>query len=95
MYHDEPPTPVDFGYHAGYHAPPRTLNAMAAVALVFAFVFFPLGIVFGHVGKRQIARTGESGGGMATTALVISYLLLGLAVCACCGGLYLWGPKTG
>jgi hypothetical protein len=90
MYHNEPPTPIDFGRVA----PPPTLNAMAAMALVFAFLFFPLGVVFGHVAKRQIARTGETGAGMATTALVISYLLLGFAVCACCGGLYLWGPKV-
>jgi hypothetical protein len=38
---------------------PRTVqstgvNSLAIVALVFAFVFAPLGIVLGHVAKRQI-----------------------------------------
>jgi len=37
---------------------------------------------------------GETGAGLATVALVVSYLLLGLTVCLCCGGLYLWGPKN-
>jgi VIT1/CCC1 family predicted Fe2+/Mn2+ transporter len=86
----EPLTPVD------PWQPTRTptMNAMATLAIVFAFLFFPLGILFGHIAKRQIARTGETGAGLATTALVISYLILGLAVCACCGGLYLWGPDS-
>ena len=70
------------------------MNAMAALAIVFAFLFFPLGILFGHIAKRQIARSGETGGGLATTALVVGYLLLGLTLCLCCGGLYLWGPNT-
>jgi Domain of unknown function (DUF4190) len=92
MYGDEPTlsdTPPDLGLRQ-----PATLNAMAALSLIFAFLFFPLGIVFGHVAKRQIERTHETGGGMATGALVISYLMLGLTVCLCCGGLYLFGPKN-
>jgi hypothetical protein len=98
----EPPTPVDLGYQppppaaarppAPAPAPAPTMNAMAAVALIMAFLFFPLGIVLGHVAKRQITRTGEAGNGIATTALVISYLFLGLTVCLCCGGVYLFAP---
>ena len=85
----EPYTPID-----PWRSPTPTMNAMAALAIVFAFLFFPLGILFGHIAKRQIARSGETGGGLATAALVVGYLLLGLTLCACCGGLYLWGPKT-
>jgi hypothetical protein len=40
-------------------------NVMAILALVFAFIFAPLGIVFGVVAKRQIQRTGEQGAGLA------------------------------
>lgn len=40
-------------------------NVMAILALVFAFVFPLLGIVFGAVAKRQIQRTGEQGMGLA------------------------------
>ncbi|MGC9667903.1 DUF4190 domain-containing protein [Planosporangium sp. 12N6] len=76
---------------AGAHQPvppaPRPTNAMAILSLVFAFVFWPLAIIFGHVGKRQIARTGEGGSGLATAGLVLGYLWLALSVCLCCGAL--------
>jgi hypothetical protein len=52
----------------------RGTNVMAILALVFAFVFAPLGIVFGHIAKRQIRRTGESGSGLATAGLVLGYI---------------------
>ena len=44
------------------------------------FVFFPLGIIFGHVARGQIKRTGEGGQGLATAALVIGYLQVILIV---------------
>jgi hypothetical protein len=86
----EPDTRIDRRNSIGYARP--TMNAMAALAMVFAFVFFPLGIVFGHVAKRQIVRTGETGSGLATAALVIAYLFLVSTVCLCCGGVYLFAP---
>jgi Domain of unknown function (DUF4190) len=98
---------VTWSYGDGYHGDPDTridpwvgnagrptLNAMAALAMVFAFLFFPLGIVLGHAAKRQIDRTGEAGGGLATAALVLSYLLLVLTLCLCCGGVYLFAPHN-
>jgi hypothetical protein len=57
----------------GTGAVPGT-NVMAILALVFAFVFAPLGIVFGHIAKRQIRRTGEGGSGLATAGLVLGYI---------------------
>jgi hypothetical protein len=53
---------------------------MAILALVFAFVFWPLAIVFGHMARKQIARTGEGGRGLATAGLVIGYILLGITL---------------
>jgi len=53
---------------------------MAILALVFAFVFWPLGIIFGHVARGQIRRTGEAGGGLALAGLILSYLFLVLLV---------------
>jgi hypothetical protein len=53
---------------------------MAILSLVFAFVFAPLGIVFGHVAKRQIRRTGEGGSGLATAGLVLSYIFTIIAI---------------
>jgi hypothetical protein len=50
-------------------APPT--NTMAILALIFAFVFPPLGIVFGLVGRGQIKRTGEAGDGLALAGVII------------------------
>ena len=36
-------------------------NLMAILSLVFAFVFAPVGIVFGAIAKKQIARNGGEG----------------------------------
>ena len=46
----------------------RPTNTMAILSLVFAFVFFPLGTVFGVIARRQITRTGEEGRGLASSA---------------------------
>ena len=65
---------------AGWPAAPppyvltRATNGMAIAALILVFVFFPLGIIFGHVARGQIKRTGEGGQGLAIAALVIGYL---------------------
>jgi peptidyl-prolyl cis-trans isomerase B (cyclophilin B) len=50
--------------------------------MVFAFVFSPLGIVFGIVGRRQTRRTGQRGRGLATVGLALSvvFLVVGVAV---------------
>lgn len=58
---------------------------MAILSLVFAFVFAPVGIVLGHIAKKQLKQTGEQGDGLATAGLVLSYVFTGLAVLACCG----------
>ena len=53
---------------------------MAIAALILVFVFFPLGIVFGHMARGQIKRTGEGGQGLATAALIIGYLQVAVIV---------------
>jgi peptidyl-prolyl cis-trans isomerase B (cyclophilin B) len=53
---------------------------MAIAALVLAFVFFPLGIVLGHVARGQIKRSGEGGRGLATAALILGYLQVAVIV---------------
>jgi peptidyl-prolyl cis-trans isomerase B (cyclophilin B) len=66
----------------GYYAPPAEAktNSLAIASLVCAFVFSPLGIIFGHIALSQIKRTGEGGRGLAIAGLVISYVavILGL-----------------
>jgi Domain of unknown function (DUF4190) len=63
-------------------APPYTpaTNEMAIAALILAFVFYPLGIVFGHVARRQINQGRQGGSGLATAALIIGYLQLAVWV---------------
>jgi len=61
---------------------------MAILSLVFAFVFSPIGIVFGHLAKKQIRESGEEGDGLATAGLVVSYIFTGIYVLSlvlCCG----------
>ncbi len=61
------------GYAPQAYAPaagPPT-NTMAILALIFAFVFAPLGIVFGFIARGQIKRTGESGDGLALAGLIL------------------------
>jgi len=47
---------------------------------VCAFLFAPLGIIFGHISLSQIKKTGEEGRGLAVAGLVISYLITVLTI---------------
>jgi hypothetical protein len=55
-------------------------NVMAILALVFAFVFAPLGIVFGAIAKRQIRETGEQGMGLAKAGFWLGLVFTVLSV---------------
>jgi hypothetical protein len=48
-------------------------STYAILAIVFAFVFFPLGIVFGVMGRREIDESGgtKTGRGLATAGMWI------------------------
>ena len=67
-----------------YAAGPPT-STLAILALVFAFIFPPAGIVLGHVARTQIRQTGEAGDGLAVAGLWIGYLITGLYALACAG----------
>jgi hypothetical protein len=53
---------------------------MAILSIVFAFLFSPLGIVFGLIGRRQTRRTGQRGRGLATVGLALSVVFLVVGV---------------
>jgi hypothetical protein len=63
-------------------------NPLAIVSMVcgmVALVFGPLtilAIVFGHIARGQIRRTGEGGRGTATAGLILGYagLVVGIAL---------------
>jgi peptidyl-prolyl cis-trans isomerase B (cyclophilin B) len=85
----EYPPPYDAGQggypgYGGYggHPQPRGTNTMAIVSLVSAFLFPPLGIVFGHISLSQLKRTNEEGKGLAVAGLAIGYVVTILSVIA-------------
>ena len=49
---------------------------------MFAFVFAPAGAVLGHLGLRQIRRTGEPGRERAVAGLMVSYAVIIVTVVA-------------
>lgn len=86
-----PASPAAGGYQqGGYQQPyaayqqPKGTNTMAILAIVFAFVFSPLGIVFGHIGRKQIRERGEQGDGLALAGMIIGYVATGLYLIGCC-----------
>jgi len=66
--------------YPGYAAPPPT-NGLAIASLVCSLgglvtcISAPVGIVLGHVARRQIRQTGEEGGSLATAGLWVGYIL--------------------
>src|SRR5437763_6244187 len=87
-YEPQPPyggqPPPQFGrpppYGQPYYPPPpygpaAGTNGFAIAALVCAFVFAPLGIIFGFVARSQIRRTGQQGDGMALAAIITGFVL--------------------
>jgi peptidyl-prolyl cis-trans isomerase B (cyclophilin B) len=75
-YYGPPPGPPPYVSPYAYPVTPHgaPTNSMAIASMVCAFLFAPLGIVFGHISLTQIRRTGEQGHGLALAGLVLSYL---------------------
>ncbi len=70
------------GYTQPYPYPPATrgTNTMAILAIIFAFVFAPLGIVFGLIARSQIKQSGEEGAGLAMAGIIIGAIFSALFV---------------
>ena len=76
-YGQQPYGQPGYGQQPGY-APPgygRPTNTMAILALVMAFVFAPAGLVLGILARKQIARTGEDGDGLALAGIIVGGLV--------------------
>lgn len=88
--HPYPPYPYPYPYPV-----PRT-NALAIASLVCAFLFAPLGIVFGHLSLSQIRRSGEDGRGLALAGLVIGYVVTIAAILAVVAAtlLFAWAARV-
>jgi len=61
---------------------------MAIVSLISAFLFPPLGIVFGHISLSQLKRSNEEGRGLAIAGLAIGYVVTILSVIALVIGIF-------
>jgi hypothetical protein len=85
-----PPGPPGEPYPAYQPGQPRRQNTMAIIALVLSLVGFiigisaPVGAILGHVARKQIRETGESGEGMALAAIIVGWVLTGLLLIGCC-----------
>ena len=61
-------------YAPQQHWGPRPTNTMAILALVMAFVVAPVGLILGILARKQIARTGEEGSGLALAGIIVGGL---------------------
>ncbi len=66
------------GYPPAFYRPPT--NTMAILALVFAFVFAPAGIVLGVMARKQIRETREEGDGLALAGIIVGSIASGIWV---------------
>ena len=74
--------------------PTGPTNGLAIASVIFAFLFWPLGLILGIVAQRQTRKTGQKGHSLARTGTILSVLVpvLGAAlVVAIVGNL---GTKT-
>lgn len=101
--------PQHYPAGGGYVQPPPT-NTMALLSLIMSLVGIAtggmtsiLGIIFGHIGRKQIKRTGEGGDQMALWGLIVGYVVLGLwilfwivyiLIIVGMFGLAIWGSQT-
>lgn len=77
------------GYaQAGYGYAPRPSNSMAMVSMISGIAgltFLPViasivAVITGTMARREIARTGEDGSGLATAGLIMGWIGVGLGV---------------
>jgi peptidyl-prolyl cis-trans isomerase B (cyclophilin B) len=66
----------------GWQTPARqpSINERAIASLICAFVFPPLGVIFGHLALDQIERSGQKGRGLAIAGLALGYLFTVIAI---------------
>jgi hypothetical protein len=76
--------PSSSGYEArSYGYGPRPTNVLAIVSLVTSIIGLGIvGIITGHIARRQIRASGESGDGIALAGLIIGYVVTVIEVLA-------------
>ncbi|MEV4274291.1 DUF4190 domain-containing protein [Actinoplanes xinjiangensis] len=99
-----PPAKSPFG-SPGYGAPygPQNTSALAIASLVCSIagvvtcISAPVGVVLGHLAKRQIRETGEGGEGLATAGLWVGYILtvIGVITALFYAAIFIWAIAEG
>jgi len=56
----------------------KQYNTLSILAIIFTFVFYPVGLVLGIIALSQIKKTHEKGRGLALTPIVIGFIFLAL-----------------
>lgn len=82
------PPPYSYGPQYGYRAypAPGATNGFAIASLVCSCIGIGLlGIIFGHVARRQIRVQGQGGDGMAIAGIVLGWVGLVISVIAIIG----------
>lgn len=80
-----PPNVNPPGAYPGYGCPRPQPNSLAVAALVLSLfgltscITAPVWAILGHVAQKQIRETGESGEGLAKAAIIVGWILTGLA----------------
>jgi hypothetical protein len=76
------PSPYQPGYppYGAYCPPARPTNTMAILALVFAFVFPPVGIALGFIARKRIDETREDGEGIALAGIIFGSVFTGIGM---------------
>ncbi|MEJ5914466.1 DUF4190 domain-containing protein [Pseudokineococcus sp. 1T1Z-3] len=80
--HGQPSPVTGYGGTSGATTVPATsmlaTNSKAVVAISSCWAFPLLGLVFGIMARREIARTGEGGSGFAMTGIVVGAVFTGI-----------------
>lgn len=54
----------------------KSYNTFSILAIIFGFVFYPLGLIFAIIALSQIRNSGEKGKGLAIAAIIIPPMLI-------------------
>lgn len=74
--------PAPYGYPQPPAPAPGRSQSLAILSIVFAFIFAPLGAVFGHLALGQIKRGLQRGRDLALIGLTLSYAFIVLTAAA-------------
>lgn len=55
-------------------------NLFAILSIIFTFVIYPVGLIFGIIALNQIKKTGEKGKGLAMVSIISGLVLVTIVI---------------